>query len=204
MHIDGNPVPGRLDDPVLQLHDENGLLITTNDNWKDEQWAEIEATGLAPTDDRESATMRTLAPGACTAVVRGRGDSTGIAWWKHMIGMKALIRSWPTSAPRGFVETDDNVMIGGFIGGPGNRSKPAGVVRAIGPSLTTKGVPDALQDPILELHDANGATIASNDDWASDPNADKVAAAGLAPSDPRESAIRRRARQRRHHRSRPG
>jgi hypothetical protein len=50
-------------------------------------------------------------------------------------------------------------------------------------------VPNALQDPVLELHDKNGAVIASNDNWETDKNAAKVVAAGLAPTDPRESAL---------------
>ena len=65
-------------DPVLELHDANGAILTTNDNWKDTQEAEITATGLMPTDDAESAMLQTLAPGNYTAIVRGAGDTTGV------------------------------------------------------------------------------------------------------------------------------
>jgi hypothetical protein len=68
-----------LQDPVLELHDSSGAIIATNDNWKDSQQAEIEAAGLAPTDDRESALEAALGPGAYTAIVRGAGDITGVA-----------------------------------------------------------------------------------------------------------------------------
>ncbi|MDQ6810015.1 MAG: hypothetical protein M3Z64_11420, partial [Verrucomicrobiota bacterium] len=52
-----------------------------NDNWKDDadQAAQIAAAGLAPKDDRESALLTTLAPGAYTAVVAGKNRTTGIA-----------------------------------------------------------------------------------------------------------------------------
>ena len=70
-------VSGALADPTLELHDGNGALIRSNDNWKETQQTEIEATGLAPTNDLESAIFQTLAPGAYTAIVSGSGDLTG-------------------------------------------------------------------------------------------------------------------------------
>jgi hypothetical protein len=72
------PVAGRLADPIVELHDENAI-IATNDNWKDSQQAEIEATGLAPKNERKAAIVRTLAPGSYTAILRGKDNSTGIA-----------------------------------------------------------------------------------------------------------------------------
>ena len=72
-------VTGALADPTLELHNANGDLIGSNDNWKSLQQAEIEATGLAPQDDAESAILQTLAPAAYTAIVRGKNDSTGVA-----------------------------------------------------------------------------------------------------------------------------
>ncbi len=73
------PVAGSLADPILELHDADGGVIASNDNWRDSQEAEIEATGAPPTDDAESAILSTLAPGSYTAVVRGVGDTTGVA-----------------------------------------------------------------------------------------------------------------------------
>src|SRR6266446_6071307 len=66
-------------DPTLELHDGSGTVIAFNDNWKDSQQAEIQATGLAPSNDAESAIVRTLAPGNYTAIVRGAHDTTGVA-----------------------------------------------------------------------------------------------------------------------------
>ena len=73
------PLTGTLADPTLELHDSNGAIIATNDNWKDTQEAEIEASGLAPTDDLESAIAAPLTPGAYTAIVRGNNNTTGLA-----------------------------------------------------------------------------------------------------------------------------
>jgi hypothetical protein len=67
-----------LADPLLELHDASGGLLASNDNWRSDQEAEIEATTLAPDDDLESAILRTLAPGAYTAILRGVSDSNGV------------------------------------------------------------------------------------------------------------------------------
>lgn len=189
LNVNGTPVSGRMADPVLELYDKNGARITTNDNWKDKQQTQIEATRLQPPDAHESAILRQLTPGQYTAVLRGKNDGTGIALVEVYDLDKTPGIRLANISTRGFVETNDNVMIGGFIAGPRNRSNAAVVVRALGPSLTAKGVPNALQDPVLELHDKNGAVVASNDNWETDKNAAKVFAAGLAPTDPRESAL---------------
>jgi len=68
-----------LADPTLELHDGSGAVIAFDDNWKDSQEAEIQATGLAPSDDAESAIVRTLVPGNYTAIVRGKNDTIGVA-----------------------------------------------------------------------------------------------------------------------------
>jgi hypothetical protein len=77
------PVAGALGDPTLELHDGSGTTIATNDNWKtrpdgSSQQAEIEATTIPPTNDLESALVQTLAPGAYTAIVRGKNNTTGV------------------------------------------------------------------------------------------------------------------------------
>ena len=73
----GNAV---LQDPVLELHDANGATTATNDNWRNASNAsEIEATGLAPTNDKESAILMPLSAGPYTSIVRGVNNTTGIA-----------------------------------------------------------------------------------------------------------------------------
>src|SRR5207302_822938 len=82
---------------------------------------------------------------------------------------------------RAFVQTGDNVMIGGFIITGSGQKKV--IVRAIGPSLVNFGITDPLQDPTLELHDGTGALITSNDNWMDAPNKQAIIDSGLAPSD---------------------
>jgi hypothetical protein len=72
-------VEGVLADPILELHDKDGNLITSNDDWNNPQSPQIEATGLAPSDDHESAILATLSPANYTAIVRGKDDTTGVA-----------------------------------------------------------------------------------------------------------------------------
>jgi plastocyanin len=73
------PVPGALGDPTLELHDGNGAVIASNDNWRTDQESEINATGVPPSNDLESAIVRNLTPGNYTAIVRGANGTTGIA-----------------------------------------------------------------------------------------------------------------------------
>jgi hypothetical protein len=89
------------------------------------------------------------------------------------------------------VGTGDNVGITGFIVRSDEGDTKRIVLRGVGPSIQSNGVPvpGRLVDPVLELHDNNGGVIAFNDNWMSAPNAAEIQAAGLAPSDPREAAI---------------
>ena len=73
------PVTGALADPLLELHNGDGDLINSNDNWRSEQEAEIIATTVPPTNDKESAIVATLDPGSYTAIVRGVNNTTGVA-----------------------------------------------------------------------------------------------------------------------------
>jgi WD40 repeat protein len=180
---------GTLANPTLELH-QGDTLLQTNDDWKSDQQAEIEATGLAPTNDLESAIVRTLDPGSYTAILRGKGDTTGIGVVQAYDLNQAADSKFGNIATRGFVDSGDNVMIGGFIVGPANGGSTTVVVRAIGPSLSNFGVSGALPDPTVELHDGNGATIAFNDNWADDANQGSIPPS-LQPSDPHESALYR-------------
>lgn len=72
------PVAGRLADPMIELHDGNGATIGSNDDWRQNQSAEIQATGVAPTDDREAAIIGNFKPGSYTLVLRGKDNATGI------------------------------------------------------------------------------------------------------------------------------
>jgi hypothetical protein len=180
---------GSLSDPTLELYQGNTLL-QMNDNWKTDQQAEIEATGIPPSNDLESAIVRTLDPGSYTAILRGKGDTTGIGVVQAYDLNQAANSKFGNIATRGFVDSGDNAMIGGFIIGPANGLSTTVVVRAIGPSLSNFGVNGALPDPTVELHDGNGATIAFNDNWADDANQGSIPQS-LKPGDPHESALYR-------------
>ncbi|MDQ3414070.1 MAG: hypothetical protein M3480_03720, partial [Verrucomicrobiota bacterium] len=140
-------IAGALMDPTLELHAPDGS-VTTNDDWKDDQEAEIEATGLQPTNDAESAIVQTLAPGAYTAIVRGANGTTGVGLVEAYDLDQPADSRLANISTRGFVDTGDNVMIGGFIIGPDGLGDATVLIRAIGPSLENFGVANALQDPV--------------------------------------------------------
>jgi hypothetical protein len=181
-------VPGVLADPVLELHGPGSFVTITNNNWRDTQEAEIQATGIPPTNDFESAIAATLAPGSYTGVVRGNGDTTGVAL-VEVYDLEPGVGNLANISTRAFVGIDDNVVIAGFILGSNGGSDRV-VVRGLGPSLTAAGVPSPLANPTLELRDSHGALLASNNNWLDDPaQAADVADADLEPTNNVESAI---------------
>jgi hypothetical protein len=163
--------------------------LQTNNDWKSDQQAEIEATGIPPGNDAESAIVRTLPPGAYTAVLKGNGGAEGIGVVEVYDLDQAADSKLANIATRGFVETDNGVMIGGLIVGP---SSGVGgtkvVVRALGPSLANLGINGTLSDPTLDLVNASGTILRSNDNWKSSQQSE-IEAAGLAPSIEAESAL---------------
>jgi len=199
-------VPDALADPTLELHNRAGALIASNDNWRttiiggiitSDQVLDILRSGYAPGDGRESAIIADLPPGNYTAIVRGVNDSTGVAL-AEVYDLNSDTNSILSNvSTRSFVQTDDNVMIGGFIV-QGTQPKRV-IVRGIGPELGAPpyNIPNALSNPTLELHNGTGALIASNDNWrttiiggiiTSDQVRD-ILRSGHAPADGRESAI---------------
>jgi hypothetical protein len=177
--------PGVLNDPFLELRDSSGGLIRSNDNWRGDQQAEIIATGIPPGNDLESAIVATLPANnsAYTAIVRGVNNGTGIGLVEAYDLDPPVDSKLANISARGLVETGENVLIGGFIVLGQNPLRV--IVRAIGPSLI---LPGKLEDPTLELHDGNGALIASNDNWRSDQEAEIIATT-IPPSNDLESAI---------------
>jgi uncharacterized protein (TIGR03118 family) len=176
-----------LEDPVLELRAADGSLIESNDDWMSNQ-AEVEATGLAPTDPRESAIVRTLATGTYTAIVRGKGSATGVALAEvYDIDTQPSSSQLANISTRGLVQTQNNVLIGGFQLG-GNSGSPLIVARAIGPSLADFGILSPLADPTIEFHDSNGATLSTNDNWR-DTQELEILYLILAPTRDAESAL---------------
>jgi hypothetical protein len=179
---------GVLQDPTLEVHDASGAVLFSNDDWKSTQQAAIEATGIPPTDDRESAIVATLDPGAYTAIVQGKNGATGTALVEAYDLDPTPASRFGNISTRGLVGTGSNVLIGGLIVSSEESGQANVVLRALGPSLGGAGVTGALQDPTLELHDSNGTLVASNDNWQ-DSQAGIIQSTGLAPTDDREAAI---------------
>ncbi len=179
-----------LADPKLSLYDAAGVLLAANDNWKDTQETEIFNTGLAPSNLLESGIVITLAPGSYTAIVQGQNVSAGGVGVTTGTALVEIYDLDTTAtllniSARGAIQGLATPMITGFIIGVG----PDNIIliRANGPSLDNFGL-SGLSDPRLDLFDAEGNLLASNDNWQ-DSQASEIAATGLAPSDPLEAAI---------------
>jgi hypothetical protein len=180
-----------LADPILELHGPNGFVTVTNDNWRDTQAIAIQNTGLAPTNDLESAIDATLPPGAYTAVVKGKNNTAGIGLIELYDLSPDANSTLENISTRAFADTGNNVVIAGIVLGQGTTLDDV-VVRGIGPSLAPAFFPASavLANPTLELRDENGTLILTNDDWQDNPvQAAAITAAGLAPSNSREAAI---------------
>jgi hypothetical protein len=179
-----------LADPVLELHGPSGFVTVINDNWRDTQETEITATGLAPTNDLESAIDATLTPGSYTGVVRGLNNGTGVALIE-VYDLDQASGKLGNISTRALVSTGDNIVIAGVVLSEGGGSDRI-VLRGIGPSLAPGFFPASavLANPTLELRDENGALILANDDWADNPGqAAALIGAGLAPTNNLESGI---------------
>lgn len=184
---------GQLEDPMIELHDQSGAVIGTNDNWGDLSDADkmvLMDNGFTDDlNDSDSALVETLAPGQYTVILSGVGDTTGIGLVEIYQLSDGAVATLGNISSRGFVDIGDNVMIAGIILGGGGGGLSQVVLRGIGPSLTQFGVQDVLQDPMIDLHNENGDSIATNDNWMDDPNMQQLSDAGLAPTDPNEAAL---------------
>ena len=197
-------VPNALVNPTLELHNSTGALIASNDNWRDtiiggiitsDQAVDIRRSGYPPGDTRDSAIIAEQPAGSYTAIARGVNNMTGVALMEVYDLSPENNSILGNISTRSFVQRGDDVMIGGFIVA-GNEPKTV-IVRAIGPELTRYGVPNALVDPTLDLHDATGTLIASNDNWQhtiiggiiTSPQVQDIRNSGHAPANRSESAI---------------
>jgi hypothetical protein len=184
------PAANVLNDPVLELRGSDGTVILANNDWgSGPQKSQIEGTIYEPTDSREAVILATLAPGSYTAILSGVGQTTGVGLIEIYDNDSGLDSDLANISTRGFVQVGDEVMIGGFtLGGNNNPARIA--VRALGPSLTGAGLSDLLADPTLELYNANGTIMISNDDWTDDvQSAAELTTHGLALPDMKESGI---------------
>jgi hypothetical protein len=189
------PLSGVLADPVIEVHRSSGELLGSNDNWNDALTRQqISASGLAPANDSEAALWGILNPGAYTVILSGKNGGTGVGLVEVYDLDRTVDSELANISTRGFVDTGDNVMIGGLIVGggiPGDAAKV--IVRVVGPSLSAAGVVGALADPTIELHDGNGTTMDVNDNWKTRPDGSsqqaEIEATGLQPTNDLESAL---------------
>ena len=177
-------VVGAMQDPTLDLRDAGGAQLDFNDDFAETQEAEIAATGLTPTDSRESAIVATLAPGRYTAILRGKTNGVGLV---EVYDLESTSGTHLVNiSTRAVVGPDDNTaLIGGFIV-DGQVSQQM-LIRALGPSLTAAGVDGALANPTIDFY-RGSQLILSNDDWKSDDEAG-IKATGIPPADDKEAAI---------------
>jgi type VI protein secretion system component Hcp len=180
-------IAGFLQDPTLELHNSAGMVIASNDDWAQAANAQSIPANLQPSDNHEAALLVNLTPGAYTAIVRGVNNSTGVALVEAYDIAAGSTSRLSNISTRGFVQTGGNVMIAGVI----IQSNTENVlVRALGPTLTSFGITNALANPTLELRDANGTFLTANDNWKSTQQAE-ISATGKAPPNDLESAIAR-------------
>jgi hypothetical protein len=180
------PLVGKLANPTLELRDGTGALIRSNDDWRvGGQEAEIIGTTIPPSNDLESAIVANLPANnaSYTAIVRGANNGTGIGVVEAYDLDRSVDSKLANISTRGLVSSGDNVLIAGTIV-LGQTSQKV-IVRAIGPSLNVTG---KLADPILELRDANGGLVKSNDNWRSDQEVELIASA-IPPANDLEAAL---------------
>jgi hypothetical protein len=175
-----------LADPMLGLYDGSGTLIFSNNDWKDTQQTAIEATGLAPSFDVESAILIPLQPGKYTAILSGYPGGLPLPIGLVEVydinpGVSAELTNVST---RGLVLGGDGVIIGGFISDGSTQV----VVRGLGPTLAQFGVGGALANPVVSLFDGNGNLVSTNNNWK-DTQQTAIQATGLAPPNELEAAI---------------
>ncbi len=190
-------IPNRMSDPRLELH-QGSPTIAQNDDWQTAGICTIACedpgqipSGFRPSDSRESAIYITLQPGTYTVGMQPSGSTvTGVGLvevYDFDPAAQAANAQLKNVSTRGFVQTGDNVMIGGFITSGGNGFTEV-VIRGLGPSLP--GIANELANPTLELRDGNGVLVSSNDDWKENAQqAAAIQASGLALSNDLESAI---------------
>ena len=189
-------VTDALANPTLEIRGAGNAVIAMNNDWKNtqvggiitgDQFAEINGSGLAPTNDLESAIIADLAPGNYTAVTSGVNRTIGTG----IVDAYDLSAASPAKlvnvATRGLIQPGDKLMIAGFIIQNGS---VRAVIRAIGPSLVQFGITNALPDTTLQIRDPNGAIVIENDDWQSNPQQkQELEATGLQPSNSLEAAV---------------
>jgi hypothetical protein len=187
-------LPNKLTNPTLELYAGSTLLAWNYNGWMNSAPADKEAilhSDITPASPLDSAIVRTLPANgsAYTAIVRGLNDSTGIGVVEvyelaEAENSNAENSKLASIATRGLVQTGDNILIAGTI--VVGEAPQKVIVRAIGPSLS---IANKLANPTLELRDANGVLLRSDDDWRTGGQETEIMQSGLAPANDLESAL---------------
>lgn len=187
--LQGAGVVNALPDPALELHSSDSTLLAKNSNWGDDldPAIELEANGFAPKNELEAAIIATLSPGYYTAMITGQNSVTGIALIEVYDFNQNGASLLANISTRARVQSNESVLIGGFILGNGEGVTKV-LVRALGPSLASVGINNALPDPTLELHDGNGMLLFANDNWK-DQQQEALEKTGIPPNESSEAAI---------------
>lgn len=176
----------KLANPSLELYQGNNR-IALNDNWVDSADKQaIINSGVAPTNDLESAIIMSLPANNAqyTAIVRGADGGTGTAVVQVYDLDNLADSKLANISTRGLVQTGDNVLFAGTI--VVGEAPQKVIIRALGPSVPVVG---RMSDPTLDLYDANGAVLESNDNWVDSPNKQAILDSGIPPNHSLESAI---------------
>ncbi len=166
-------LPNFLTDPVITMY-QGETAVANNDNWGGDATIEARSTqvfayGMVSPTSLDAALAPTPAPGVYSVHVTGKAGATGITLAEIYDASATMTATTPrliNVSARTQVGTGDNVLIAGFyIGGSTARTV---LIRGLGPTLATLGVPGALADPQLKLY--RGETmIRQNDNWNGDP-----------------------------------
>lgn len=144
----------------------------------------IEASGsLIVADNGNGSTFRFTPAGVQSTVFSSEFNTP------QFVAIEPAAHQLLNMSTRGFVGDNQHLLIGGFIIGGNGPVGTTVVVRALGPSLSTSGVVDPLQNPILAVRDANANLVAFNDNWADAPLEQRVLP-GLQPSSLNESGLK--------------
>lgn len=161
-------ISGALADPLLQLYNNDGVLVLSNDNWSGDDLATMNSVGAfaLTSGSRDAALIATLSPGAYTAQVSGVGNTSGVAILEvYDVTGSARLMNLST---RALVGSGNTTFFSGLSVAPGGGARRV-LVRAAGPSLGSLGVGGALSDPAIAILDQAGRQIANgaNDNWES-------------------------------------
>ena len=185
--LTGFGVPGTLSDPTLTLYNSTGASLTLNDDWNLAANSGQIPPQLRPTDSREAAILTTLPAGSYTAIEAGKGGTSGIGLADVYEIDSTTASQLASVSSRAQVQTGSSVLIGGLSITAENGSLPV-LLRALGPSLAAFGIATHLGDPVLEIHNASGTLVVTNDNWKQSQQA-LIQATGLAPPNDKDSAI---------------